>query len=82
MRPLYVQYSYLRSAVEASLDIKKDQVDPNNNQLRYVHFANTNKTFATKFIKIRDKGYGIHGVQNLVVAIDIPAMFYAVTSVR
>ncbi len=28
--PVDFSFSYLRSAVEASLDIKKDQVDPNN----------------------------------------------------
>ncbi len=28
--PVDLSFSYLRSAVEASLDIKKDQVDPNN----------------------------------------------------
>jgi hypothetical protein len=27
--PVDLSFSYLRSAVEASLDIKKDQVDPN-----------------------------------------------------
>jgi hypothetical protein len=44
-----------------------------HNQL---HFAILNETCAATFIiKIRDKGYGIHGVQNLVVAINIPTMF-------
>jgi hypothetical protein len=28
--PVDLSFSYLRSAVEASLDIKKDQVHPNN----------------------------------------------------
>ena len=32
--PIDLSVSYLRSAVEASLDIKKDQVDPNKHVLR------------------------------------------------
>jgi hypothetical protein len=33
--PVDLSFSYLRSAVEASLDIKKDQVDPNKNDNIY-----------------------------------------------
>jgi hypothetical protein len=33
--PVDLSFSYLRSAVEASLDIKKDQVDPNSYLLSY-----------------------------------------------
>ncbi len=32
--PVDLSSSYLRSAVEASLDIKKDQVDPNNSTVQ------------------------------------------------
>ncbi len=31
--PVDLSFSYLRSAVEASLDIIKDQVEPNNRQI-------------------------------------------------
>jgi hypothetical protein len=38
--PVDLSFSYLRSAVEASLDIKKDQVDPNS----YIHPVLSNQS--------------------------------------
>jgi hypothetical protein len=53
-----------------------------HNQLRYISEL-LNEICATTFIKIRDKGYGIHGVQNLVVAKNTGNVLpYAVTGVR
>jgi hypothetical protein len=48
-----------------------------HNQLRYISEL-LNEICATTFIKIRDRVLGIYGVQSPVVAVKIPAMFYAV----
>jgi hypothetical protein len=47
--PVDLSFSYLRSAVEASLDIKKDQVDPNiSNKLIISVCAAETAFFATQ----------------------------------
>ncbi len=50
-----LSFSYLRSAVEASLDIKKDQVDPNKYRFLYKTGLDQNfyRTFILSFLLLR-----------------------------
>ena len=43
--PVDLSFSYLRSAVEASLDIKKDQVDPNISNKLIISVSATEAVF-------------------------------------
>jgi hypothetical protein len=52
--PVDLSFSYLRSAVEASLDIKKDQVDPNKYSLYKTGLdQNFYRTFILSFLLLR-----------------------------
>ena len=53
--PIDLSFSYLRSAVEASLDIKKDQVDSNKYRFLYKTGLDQNfyRTFILSFLLLR-----------------------------